>query len=120
MVANDTLMNFGFIKDENNLKLKELLKENVELKELHVDVYPDNPLKTAQSPFMLLLRMIEKNVIVESDDNRIIFKKHDKWDTCLSNVLFSKIKECFFKTSDTYSEFIVNIQNIYYRIIVFK
>lgn len=120
MVTNDTLMNFGFIKDENNLKLKELLKKNVELKELHIDVYPDNPLEATQSPFMLLLRMIEKNVMVESDDNRVILKKHDRYETCLSNVLFSKIKECFFKISDVCSEFVVNIQNIYYRIIVFK
>lgn len=69
---------------------------------------------------MLLLRMIEKNVIVHSDDNRIIFKKKDKWETCLSDVLFSKIKECFYKISDTCSEYIVNIQNVFYRVTVFK
>lgn len=120
MVDNNTLMNFGFIKDENNLKLKELLKKNVKLKELHVDVYPDNPLKATQSPFMLLLRIIEKNVMIESNDDRVIFKKHDRYETCLSNILFSKIKECFFKISDACSEFVVNVQNIYYRIIVFK
>lgn len=120
MVAKETLMNFGFIKDENNLKLKELLKRNVKLKELHVDVYSDNPLDTIQSPFMLLLRTIEKNVVVESDGNRIVFKRNDKYNTYLSNVLFSKIKECFFKISDVCSEFIVNIQNVYYRITVLK
>lgn len=120
MVDNNTLMNFGFIKDENNLKLKELLKKNVKLKELHVDVYPDNPLKATQSPFMLLLRIIEKNVMIESNDDRVILKKHDRYETCLSNILFSKIKECFFKISDACSEFVVNVQNIYYRIIVFK
>ena len=87
MVDNNTLMNFGFIKDENNLKLKELLKKNVKLKELHVDVYPDNPLEATQSPFMLLLRIIEKNVMIESNDDRVILKKHDRYETCLSNIL---------------------------------
>lgn len=54
------------------------------------------------------------------NDDRVIFKKHDRYETCLSNILFSKIKECFFKISDACSEFVVNVQNIYYRIIVFK
>lgn len=120
MITEKTLMDFGFVKDENNLKLKELLKRDIKLKELHIDVYPDNPLDATLSPFMLLLRTTEKNVIVESDGNRIIFKKNDKYDTYLSNVLYSKIKECFFKISDACSEFIVNIQNTYYRITVLK
>lgn len=58
--------------------------------------------------------------MIESNDDRVIFKKHDRYETCLSNILFSKIKECFFKISDACSEFVVNVQNIYYRIIVFK
>lgn len=120
MVTEQTLMDFGFIKDENNFRLKELLKNNIKLKEMHVDVYPDNPLDVSLSPFMLLLRTIEKNVVVHSDGDRIIFNKEDKWETCLSNVLFSKIKECFFKISEACSEFIVNVQNTYYRVTVFK
>ena len=120
MITEKTLMDFGFIKDENNLKLKELLNRNIKLKELHVDVYSNNPLDTTSSSFTLLLRMDEKNVIVKSDDNRIIFKKNDKYDTYISNVLFSKITECFLKISEACSEFIVNIQNTYYRITVFK
>lgn len=120
MVTEKNLMDFGFIKDENNLKLKELLKNDIKLKEVHIDAYSDNPLDTPSSPFMLLLRTIEKNVFVHSDGDRIIFKKNDKWETCLSNVLYSKIKECFFKISDACSEFIVNIQNTYYRITVLK
>ena len=109
MVNNNTLMDFGFIKDENNLKLKEL----------HVDVYPYNPLSAA-SPFMLLLRMGERNVMVESDGSRVILKRDDKYNTYITNVLFSKITECFLKVSEDCSEFIVKIQNTYYRIIVFK
>lgn len=119
MVNNNTLMDFGFIKDENNLKLKELLKKNIKLKELHVDVYPDNPLSAA-SPFMLLLRTDERNVMVESDDSRVVLKRDDKYNTYIANVLFSRITECFLKISEACSEFIVKIQNTYYRIIVFK
>ena len=120
MVTEQTLIDFGFTKDRNNLKLKELLKNDVELKQVHADIYSNNPLDSSFAPFMLLLRMIENNVVVHNDGDRIIFKKKDKWETCLSNVLFSKIKECFYKISDTFSEFIVNIQNVYYRITVLK
>ena len=119
MVIEETLINFGFTKDKDNLRLKELLKRNIQLKELHIDIYPDNPLNT-DSSYMLLLRMDEKNVTVESDGNRIILKKNDKCDTYISNILLSKIKECYYKILETYSEFIVNIQNIYYKITVFK
>lgn len=120
MITEQALMDFGFIKDENNFKLKELLKNNIKLKEVCVDMYPDNPLDGSSSPFMLLLRTSEKNVTVESDGNRIIFKKDDKFNTHFSNVLFSKITECFFKISEACSEFIVNIQNVYYRVTAFK
>lgn len=115
-----TLMDFGFTKDKDNLKLKELLKDDVELKQIHADIYSDNPLDISSAPFMLLLRMIEKNVVAHSDGERIIFKKKDKFETCLSNILYSKIKECFFKISETCSEYILNIQNVYYRVTVFK
>lgn len=117
MVTEHTLMKFGFVKDENNLKLKEVLKNNIKLKEVHIDIYPENPLISPTS-FMLLLRTIEKDAIIYNDNNRLILKKCDKNKTHIINVLFSKITECFSKTTDSYFEFILNIQNIWYKIIV--
>lgn len=119
MVTEHTLMKFGFIKDENSLKLKEVLKDNVKLKEVHIDIYPENPLIFPTS-FMLLLRVIEKDTTIYNDNNRLILKKCDKKKTHIINVLFSKITECFSKITDDSSEFILNIQNIYYRITVFN
>lgn len=117
MIAEKTLMKFGFVKDESNLQLKEVLKDNAKLKEIHIDTYPENPLDSS-TPFTLLLRTSEKNATVSDDGNRIIFKRNDKYKTHFMNVPFSKITECFFKFSDGISEFILNIQNIYYRITV--
>lgn len=118
MVTEQTLMKFGLTKDENNLKFKEVFKDKVELKEVHIDVYPDNPLVTSSEPFMLLLRTIEKRAIVSNDGNRLILKRADEYETYFINVLFSKIVECYYKTYNNCFEFIINIQNIYYRIII--
>lgn len=120
MVTEKTLMKFGLVKDENNLQLKEMLKDNVKLKEIHIDIYPENPLISSSAPFMLLLRTIEKNVAVSNDKDRIILKRDDGCKTYFMNILFSEIKECYYKVIDGCSEFILNIQNIYYRITVFN
>ena len=121
MVTEKTLMKFGLTKDENNLKLKEVLKDNVRLKEIHIDTYPENPLVASPTSFMLLLRTIEKRVIVVNDGDRLILKKVvDKFETHFINILFSKITECYYKSFNGCFEFILNIQNIYYRIIVFN
>ena len=121
MITDKTLMKFGLIKDDNNLKLKEVFKDNIRLKEIHIDTYTENPLISSSSPFMLMLRTIEKKMIVSNDNERLILKKSiDGYETYFMNVLFSEIKECYFKPNGVYSEFILNIQNIYYRINVFN
>lgn len=117
IITNETLMKFGLAKDNNNSKLKEIFKDNSKLKEIHIDIYPDNPLKSSTS-FMLLLRASEKNIIISNDGNRLILKNNDRYETHIMNVLFSKITECFFKVSDSCFEFILNVQNIFYRITV--
>lgn len=122
MITEETLMKFGFIKDESNLlKLKEVFKDNVKLKEVHIDTYTENPLIASSAPFMLLLRTIEKKTIVSNDENRLILRKVvDKFETYFMNILFSEITECYYKDTDVYFEFIINIQNIYYRITIFN
>ena len=121
MVAEKTLTKLGFTKDENNTKLNEVFKDNIKLKEIHIDVYPTNPLISSSTSFMLLLRTIEKKMLVKNSGTRLVFKKNiDSCDTYFMNVLVSEIKECYYKTINDYSEFILNIQNIYYRITVFN
>lgn len=121
MAAEKTLMKLGFTKDENNMKLNEVFKDDVKLKEIHIDCYPTNPLVSSSTPYMLLLRTIEKKMLVKNSGTRLVLKKVvDSYDTYFMNVLFSEITECYYKGSDGYYEFILNIQNIYYRITVFN
>lgn len=120
MVVEQTMTKLGFVKDEKNTKLNEIFKDNTKLKEIHIDVYPTNPL-TSSTPFMLLLRTIEKKILVKNSGSRLVLKKVvDRYDTYFMNVVLSEIKECYCKSIDDYSEFILNIQNIYYRITVFN
>lgn len=118
MVNEKILMKFGLTKDENNSKLKEVLKDNIRLKAIHIDAYPENPLVASSAPFILLLRTIEERATIENDGNRLILKRDDKFKTYFMNVLFSDITDCFYEILDDHSEFILKIQNIYYRITI--
>lgn len=119
-MATEVSIKFGFAKDENNFQLKETLKNNFKVNEIHIDLLQENPLVTPTKPFMLLLRTIEKNAVVTNDGNRLTLNKKDKYNTCFMNVLFSSITECYYKISDCCFEFILNVQNIYYRVTVFN
>lgn len=118
MITENTLMKFGLVKDENNFQLKEVFKNNFQLKEIHIDIYPENPLVYSSMPFMLLLRTIEKNATVSNDGDRLVLVRDDGYGTYFMNVLFAEIKECYCKDIYGTSEFILNIQNIWYRVIV--
>ena len=119
MVVNETLMKFGFIKDENNSQFKEIFKNNLKIKEIHIDIYPNNPMLSS-TEFMLLLRTSENNATILNDGNRLILKKNDQCETYFMNILFSNIKECFLNMAESCNEFIVNVQNLYYKITVFN
>ena len=114
-------MKLGFQKDEDNVKLNETFKDDIKLKEIHIDCYPTNPLVSSPMPYMLLSRTIEKKMSVKNGGNRLVLKKSiDGCDTYFMNVLLSAIKEGYYKNFNGYSEFILNIQNIYYKITVFN
>lgn len=121
MTAGQTMTKLGFVKDEINTKLNEVFKDNIKLKEIHIDIYPTNPLVSSPIPYMLLSRTIEKKMLIKNSGNRLVLKKNiDGYDTYFMNVLLSEIKECYYKDSDGFFEFILNIQNIYYKITVFN
>ena len=117
MVDENTLMKFGFIKEEDGSQLKQNIKDSSKLKEVYIDVYPESPFVSSDS-FMLLLRTSEINATISIDEGRLVFKKNDKCETYFMNVLISKITECFYKICEGYSEFILNIQNIWYKITI--
>ena len=119
MSAENDFVKFGFIKEEIDMYLNkmQLLKNSVKLKEIHIDVYPENPFSSS-AHFMLILRAFEKNATILVDNDRIIFKKDDTYETHFVNISASKVIECFSKISDDCYEFILNVQNIYYKITI--
>lgn len=121
MTIDETFNKLGFTKDDSNIKLNEIFRDNIKLKEIHIDCYPANPLVSSSTPFMLLLRTIEKKILVKNSGTRLVLKKRiDSFDTHLMNIILSEINECYYKSIDGYFEFVLNIQNIYYRITVFN
>ena len=121
MIAEKNFVDYGFVKEEIGLYLTKmsLLENNIMLKEIHIDVYPENPLAPS-SCFTLILRASEKNATISVEGDRIIFKKNDVYKTHFINISSSKITECYSKKLDGYYEFILNIQNIYYKITIFN
>lgn len=119
MITEETLIKFRLTRDSNNVKFKEFFKDGSKLKEVHIDTYFENPLTTNSLPFMLLLRLIEKRIIVSNNGHRLILKKNiDKYDTYFTSILFSEITECYYNKNKVYTEFIFKVQNIYYRVTV--
>ena len=116
MVIEDIFMKYGFVKEENDSHLKDMIKSKDKIKEVYIDIYPENPF--IASDFSLLLRTHEKNAKILIDDNRLIFKRNDRSETYFVNVLISKITECFSKIGEDYSEFILKIQNAYYKVTI--
>lgn len=120
MVSEQDFIEFGFVKREMNLSLNKA--ESVfNLKEVYVEVYPENPFNSSAT-FMLTLRASEKNATASLGFDRIVLKKSDTNGTHMINIIASKVNECYYKGCPdyTYGEFILNIQNIWYRIIVFN
>ena len=121
MVSEQTLTKLGFMNDDNLLQLNKVFQNDIKLKEIHIDIYSTNPLASSSNPFMLLLRTNEKKVLVRNSGTRLVLRRDARYcDTYFMNVLFSEITECYCKNANGYFEFILNIQNIYYRITVFN
>lgn len=119
MVTENTLMKLGFVREKNELRFKEIIAKENKPKEIHIDIYPENPLTPSES-FALLLRTSERNARISMDDERLILKRNDSQETHFMNVIIPMITDCFSKMSDNYYEVILNVQNIYYKITVFN
>lgn len=117
MVDNNTLTKFGFVKDENCLQLNEIFQNDSYLKEVYIDIYPDNPMICLKD-FELLVRTYNTSVVVSSDYTRLVLKRCDRYEAHIMNILFSSISECYVKMAENYYELILNVQNIYYRITI--
>ena len=119
-MAENTLMKIGFVKDESNLQFNKVFKNKVMIKDIYIDVYPENPAIAPTIPFMLLLRMVGKKIIVDNNGDRLILNgKVDGIETHFMNIVLSKMTECYYKIGSGYTEFIINVHNIFYKITVF-
>lgn len=119
MVTENILTKYGFVNEKDYSKLIEIIKNTPRLREVYIDTYPENPLLSSDS-HMLLLRTVEKRAVILVEGDRLIFKRDDAYGTHFVNVLISKIKECFSKMTGDCDEYILNVQNIYYKITVFN
>ena len=117
MITEDTLMKYGFVAEKDYSKLIEIIRNTNRLIEVHIDTYPENPLLSSDS-HMLLLRTFEKRAKILVEDDRLIFKRDDIYGTYFVNVLISKIKECYSKMTGVCDEYILNIQDVYYKITI--
>lgn len=105
---------FGFTKDCNNLKFKEIFTNNAKLKTVYIDIYANNPLDSSEQ-LILLLRTYEKNAIISNNNNRFIIMKDDRFNTYIMNILLSEITECYYEIVGNFYEFVIKIRNTYYK-----
>lgn len=117
MVANETLIKFGFVKDENCLQLNKIFQNDSYMKEVYIDIYPNNPMICSEN-FELLIRTHNTNIVVSNDYTRLALKRCDKYDTHIMNILLSGVSECYIKGTEAYRELILKVQNIHYKITV--
>ena len=114
------LMKYGFSKDVDNLELMNVFQDGIKFKEVYIDVYHSNPFDNVIRP-VLILRRSEKNVFILNNVDCLIFKTNDKYNTYIAELVLSNIKDCYFKGNfESGFDFILNCQNIYYKITIFK
>lgn len=116
-MKND-LTKYGFIKDENNRQFMGMFCNNKVFKEIYIDVYSSNPFDIPHPS--LLLRHNEKKACVLNDNKNLIIKKNDKNSTYIINISSDDIKEVYFQDGIRFFDFVVNYQNIYYKITIFN
>lgn len=83
--------------------------KNNKIKELHMDTY-------INEPYMLLSRVIDKNVSHSLQDNRIVLRKKD--NTVLMNIPLDAIQNYTAREfADSHYQVLFNVHNIQYRVL---
>lgn len=110
----------GFSKDKDNLRLLEIFKNNTEFKEVHIDIYSSDPFNKTILP-VLILRRNANNVIISKNNKSIIVKANDKYNTYIAELVLNNINEIYYKEDFKNNfNFVLNYQNIFYKITIFK
>ena len=83
--------------------------KGTKIKELHLDTY-------INEPYMLLSRVIDKNVSHSLKDNRVVLRKKD--DTVIMNIPIDEIEGCAIKEfSNSHYQVLFNLYNIQYKVL---
>lgn len=106
---------YGYMDNEESAivlsnKLSEL-KYN-KLKELHIDMY-------AEEPYMLFLKTDVKNAEIIPDEHRVIIKNGSANKSTIMNIIKEDIDECVYKRYDSNRhEIVFTLNGILYKMFV--
>lgn len=78
-------------------------------KEIHIDTY-------ANEPYQLFSRVIGSNIKIVHKDGRIVLTRKD--GMVLADVLYDGIYKYAMKKREEYYQFVLTIQNIWYKILI--
>lgn len=82
---------------------------NKKIKELHMDTY-------INEPYMLLSRVVDKNVSHSLQGDRIVLRKKD--DTVLMNIPIDSIENYIAREfADSHYQVLFNIHNVQYKVL---
>lgn len=103
---------YGFVADNDKTKIKNIFNNN-KFNNLHIEIY-------SNSPYMLLLRAVESNVLTEVKDGRIIAgTKSNEGITTVLNILLENIDRCFIKQyDDTRYEIVFSLLGLQYKMFI--
>ena len=104
----DELKVFGYVVSTDKTGFDEVF-DGRSFKEIHIDMYTYNP-------YQLFSRVIDNNISMLHEDNRIVLKRKD--GMVLVDVLYDNIYEYAMKKCKEYYQFVLTIQNIWYKILV--
>ena len=101
---------YGF-KDGGKSELGKILRNNLNLRSVHIDTYIANP-------YIFLLRSVEGGVTAAIEDDRVVVRKDDSDKTTVSNIPFDVVENVKFKfMEDCRFQMFFTVCNICYRVI---
>lgn len=100
---------YGFEMDYNMFEFRNAFS-SYNINEMYMDVY-------SNEPYMLFSRVVCKNVSSTIENDRLVVKQNN--GISILNIDLSYVHQCVFKKySESNLQFIFNLQDIYYKILV--
>lgn len=101
----------GFISDYDKSKIIGVLKNKINLNDVHIDAYTANP-------YALILRSAEDSLEADIQNERIVVRRRGEDRTSIMNVPIDSIGNVYFKfTEDCKCRMFFSVQNISYSVL---